>query len=186
MTGARKLLIVVAVQFAILLSVIGFKQYTEWTSTTILLRTAPVDPSNLTRSDFIALRYEISSIDRSTVTGDQCPGGDVYVELRRGGDGYWSAVAIHDRQVAGSFARTASRMYSDSVLIKGTVQFGDCRGKIDVHYGIEQVFIPEGNAGQLPTGSGHTVAVEAKVDRFGNAAPRRFLVDGAPFKLERR
>ncbi len=178
MKASRKLLIVVAIQFAILLSVIGFKQYTIWTGTTILLRTAPVDPRDLARGDYVALRYEISSIDRSTVTGDEYPYGDVYVELRRGDDGYWSAVAIHNDQ---------SHLYPGTVIIKGNVQDGGYPGsKIDVHYSIEQVFIPEGSAGQLPTGGGHVVAVEVKVDRFGNAVPRRFFVDGQPFKLERR
>ena len=35
-------------------------------------------------------------------------------------------------------------------------------------------------------GDGHVVAVEVKVDRWGNAVPRRFYVDGEPFPLERR
>lgn len=177
MKAWQKLLIVAALQFAILLSVIAFKQYTIWTGTTVLLRTAPVDPRDLIRGDFIALRYEISTIDRGTATGDWYPGNDVFVELRRGDDGYWSAVAIHGD-------RTHS--FPGTEIIAGTVTSSYPGSPIQVHYGIEQVFIPEGSGDQLPTGTGHTVAVEVEVDRFGNAVPRRFFVDGQPFKLERR
>jgi uncharacterized membrane-anchored protein len=180
MKAWQKLLIVAAIQFAILLSLIAVKQYAIWTATTVLLRTAPLDPRDLMREDN-ALRYEISTIDRSTVTGDQYPYadayGDVYVELQRGDDGYWGAVAIHDD-------RTHS--YPDTVIIKGELRTGYSGGPLQMHYGIEQVFIPEGSGSQLPTGTGHTVAVEVKVDRFGNAVPRRFLVDGQPFDLKRR
>jgi uncharacterized membrane-anchored protein len=178
LSPAKKLAIVVAIQFLILLSVIGFKQYTIWTSETVLLKTTPVDPRDLLRSDFVRVQYDISTIDLDKVAGDDQYGGSVYVELQRGDDGYWSAVALHGRR---------EHSFDGTVLIEGDAAFYGPGGgsRITVTYGIEQVFVPEGAGDALPSGRNHTVAVEVKVDRFGNAVPRRFFVDGQPFDLSR-
>jgi uncharacterized membrane-anchored protein len=178
MTPGRKLIAIVALQFLILLSVIGFKQYTIWTGETVVLKTTPIDPRDLLRGDYVSVSYEISTIDLNKVPGHD--GGTIYVELQRGDDGYWHAVAVHGRR---------EHSFDGTVLLRGDVEgfFGPAStGVIRVHYGIEQVFVPEGSGGDLPTGRDHTIAVEVKVDRFGNAVPRRFLVDGQPFDLRRR
>ena len=177
MTPAKKLALVVAVQFLVLFSVIGFKQYTVWTGETVLLRTAPVDPNDLLRGDYTELRYTISTIDLSQVLSDRRPYGSIYVELERGDDGYWRAVAIHNDR---------KRSFDGTVLLQGKVERYSGANTVRIRYGIEQIFIPEGSGRDLPRGPGHVVAVEVKVDRFGNAVPRRFVVDGQPFTLHRR
>jgi uncharacterized membrane-anchored protein len=87
------------------------------------------------------------------------------------------------------------RAFDGTVLLRGDAggffddNLGTWRptsgGAIRVHYDIEQIFVPEGSAAALPTGSGHVVAVRVKVDRFGDAAPQHFVVDGEPFDLKR-
>ncbi len=177
---AKKLAIVVAIQFLILLSVIGFKQYTIWTSETVLLKTAPIDPRDLLRGDDVRVQYDISTIALDEVAGDDPYCGTFYVELQRGDDGYWGAVALHGRR---------ERSLDGTVLMKGDAVCHEEVGldeTISVEYGIEQVFVPEGSGDDLPSGRDHTIAVEVKVDRFGNAVPRRFFVDGQPFDLSRK
>ena len=178
LSPVKKLAIVVAIQALILLSIIGFKQYTIWTGDTVLLKTIPVDPRDLLRGDFVRIQYDISTVDLDKIAGDDQYSGTVYVELQRSDGGYWSAVALHGRR---------ERSFDGTVLIKGhATHFGRGGGsRISVTYGIEQVFIPEGAGSSLPSGRGHVVAVEVKVDRFGNAVPRRFYVDGQPFDLSR-
>lgn len=179
LSPAKKLAIVVAVQFLILISIIGFKQYTIWTGETVLLKTIPVDPRDLLRGDYVQLRYDISTIDLTQIAGDDPYGGTVYVELRQDEGGYWSPVALHgDRE----------QSFDGTVLIKGDIarSYSGNGRRISVTYGIEQVFVPEASGRELPSGRSHTVAVEVKVDRFGNAVPRRFIVDGQPFDLSRR
>jgi uncharacterized membrane-anchored protein len=178
LSPAKKLAIVIAVQFLILLSVIGFKQYTIWTAETVLLKTTPVDPRDLLRGDIVRVQYEISTIDLNEIAGDDQYGGTVYIELQRGDDGYWHAMALHDRR---------ERSFDGTVLIKGDATYYGPGGgsRITVNYGIEQVYVPAGRGADLPSGRSHTVAVEVKVDRFGNAVPRRFFVDGQPFDLSR-
>lgn len=180
MTPMKKLAIVIAVQLFVLLSVIGFKQYTVWTGETVLLKVQPIDPRDPIRGDYITVRYEISDIDTGDIAGDDYVYGTAYIELREDADGYWSAVAIHEDR---------DRMFDDTLLIKGKVNDGFVRGgpsDLRIDFGIEEIFIPEGSGGQLPFGRDHTIAVEVKIDRFGNAVARGFYVDGEPFELERR
>ncbi len=183
MTPAKKLAIVVALQFLVLLSVLGFKQYTVRTSDTVLLKLAPADARDLLRDD-VPVEYEISLIEPASIAWDEeagrCCEMELYVELQKQEDGYWKAIAAHNR-------RTHTR--DGTVLIRGKAQgdFYDYPPQtVTIRYGIEDIFVPEGSASQLPTGGDHTIGVELKIDRFGNATPRHFVVDGQPVKLKRR
>jgi uncharacterized membrane-anchored protein len=180
LTPAKKLLIIVGIQCLVLLSVIGFKQYTIWTGETVLLKTTPIDPRDLLRGDLIQVQYEISRLKRADVEWDDAPiccYGTLYVELEKQDDGYWKAVAVHGMR---------RHSHDGTVLIKGEIQGEYELATAEIQYGIEQIFIPEGSGGELPSGRDHVIAVEVKVDRFGNAVPRRFFVDGQPFELRRR
>jgi uncharacterized membrane-anchored protein len=176
MKPLTKLAIVVAVQVVILLSILGFKQYTVWTGETVRLAVAPVDPRDPLRGDYVTLAYDISRLDPDEVAGDDYPSGTVYVELREADDGLWEAVAIHEDR---------DREFDGTVLLKGKVEYVGGRGDtLNVRYGIEELFIPEGSGGDIPWD--RDVAVELKVDRFGNAVVRHLLVDGEKLDLERR
>ena len=183
MTPAKKLAIVVAIQLLILFGVLGFKQYTVLTGETVLLKVQPMDPRDLVQSNRTTVRYDISSISPGEVVWDEdaprCCEAPVYVELQRQDDGYWKAIAVHG-------GRDHTR--DGTEIIRGEVQdaYAPEWQTIEITYGIEQIFIPEGSGGSVPSGSGHTVAVAVKVDRFGNAVPRYFLVDGARLDLKRR
>lgn len=175
-----RLAAVAALQALLLLSIIAFKQYTIWSGETVLLKTVPVDPRDPLRGDYAVVRYEISQLDSRGLAGDRYVGGEVYVELREGDDGYWHAVAIHEDR---------ERSFDGTVLIKGRVTSAShLRGYViyNVEYGIEQVFIPEGSGAQIPFPGDDEVAVAVKVDRFGNAVPRHFVVNGEELPLKRR
>lgn len=173
MTTLRKIAIVLGVQLLIVGSVIAFKQYTVWTGETVRLAVGPVDPRDPFRGDYVTFQYEISRIDRAGLIGEDYAYGTVYVELREGEDGIWDAIAIHDER---------RHEFKDTVLLKGKADSNDGRS-MSVRYGIEELFIPEGSARDIPW---RNVAVEIKVDRFGNAVLRHLLVNGERFELERR
>ena len=61
-------------------------------------------------------------------------------------------------------------------------------GTLTVKYGIEDIFVPEdtGQAIQRLTRRSGNLGVEVKVDRWGNGIARRLLLDGEPYKFERR
>lgn len=176
LTPLKKLAIVAGIQLLILASVIGFKQYTLWTGETVLLKVQPVDPRDPFRGDYFTVRYEISEIDRSLL--DEYIDGSGFVELREGADGYWHPVAVHDNR---------EREFGGTVIIKGKPDYTWYQGDetIEFDYGIEELFIPEGSGDQIPFEPGTEVAVAVKVDRFGNAIPRYFVVDGERFDLRR-
>ena len=185
MTPARKLALVAAVQILILLSIVGVRQWALWTGHTVVLKVATGDPRSLLRDQYPYVRYDISQIDPSGVRIFGKADGEVYVELQRGSDGYWHAVAVHDGR---------DHSLPGTVLIKGHAlrppQYpGQAPGSadvIDVTYGIEDVSIAQGSARDLPAGSSHAIGVEVQVDRFGQPAPRRFIIDGRGFDLRRR
>jgi len=183
LTPAQRLIIVAAVQFLILFAVLGFKQYTVWTGDTVLLRVEPVDPRDPFRGDFAAVRYEISQIDVDEIAGTDYPNGGVYVELDEDAEGYAVAVAVNE---------TREHEFEGTQLIKGTITRsrtelveGRTHVIFTVEYGIEEIFIPAGSGADLPSPDEGTLAVEVKVDRFGNAVARRFMLDGEPLDLGR-
>ena len=103
----------------------------------------------------------------------------MYVELREGEDGIWDAVALHDER---------RREFEGTVLLKGDAEYvrrpnGDGQR---VEYGIEELFIPEGSGRDIPWERREDIAVEVKVDRFGNAVLRHLLVGGEKLDLKRR
>jgi uncharacterized membrane-anchored protein len=178
-----RLAIVVAIQFLILLGLLGFKQYTVLTGETVALRVQPVDPTDLFRGDYATLRYDISRLNLSQLEGDDDFGhGDrIYVELVKGDPGWQPVAAYRDRH----------QEHKPSVVLKGKVtsrSYSGGLGYLSVEYGIEDVFIPEdtGEAIQELTSRDGILSVEVKVDRWGNGIARRLLLDGEPYKFERR
>jgi uncharacterized membrane-anchored protein len=187
MTPARKLAIVVAIQLLVLFGVLGFKQYTVLTGDTVLLKVQSTDPSRLL-SPSATVTFDISSITPDGIVWDRdtprCCDALVYVELQRQDNGSWTAVAVHGD-------RTHAR--DGTVLIKGHVQSppyvyepASVSQPLELRYGIEQIYITDGSGADIPSGTGHTVAVEVRVDRFGNAVPRHFVIDGKSVDLKRR
>jgi len=175
--------VAVTIQFLILLGLLGFKQYTVLTGETVLLRVQPIDPQDLFRGDYVTLTYDISRLQTSQLAGDDYFGrGDrIYVELVKG-DPYWEPVAVYsDRH----------QEHKPSVVLKGKLSNYSSSGgygTLTVEYGIEDVFIPEDTGRAIQELARHNggLALEAKVDRWGNGIARHLLLDGEPYKFERR
>lgn len=110
----------------------------------VLLRIRPVDPRDLLRGDYVILTYDISSIAadllEKPLAMKRVESGDVvYVRLARGADGYWIADA------ASLGARPSDK--PDTVVLRGTTTYArdiDETSTIDVDYGIERFYLPEG------------------------------------------
>ena len=152
--------VIVAAQILLLLALIGGKEYTLNTGTTVVLQTVPVDPRSLLQGDFVVLEYEIST--RPGFLARLSPGTTVYVSLVERGD-VWEALGY-----------STNKPSSSEVFIKGAV---DRRGLLD--FGIGTYFVPEGTGHIIERA--RDVKVEVAVDSRGNAVIRRVLVDGEPF-----
>jgi uncharacterized membrane-anchored protein len=180
-----RLALAAGVQCLLLLSVIGFKQYTIVTGTTVVLQTTPVDPRSLFRGDYVRLAYDISTLDPAIASDGYIPFGTVFVELAPGDGGIWRAVNVYPNRRPVPDGHVLIR--GDAIPIPG----GDrplpgTREESRVTYGIEEVFVPEGSGRAIERTNPERVTVEVSVDRFGNAIARRVLIDGQPYDLKSR
>ena len=90
-----KFLIIVLLQVLLLTGMIGYRQHWVSTGERILLRTAPVDPRDIFRGDYVNLSYDISSLDLDSLgapagikTNDR-----IFVSLTPDADGTYRAVS---------------------------------------------------------------------------------------------
>ncbi len=92
-----KYILLILLQLLLLAGIVGYREYWVETGDKILLRTAPVDPRDLFRGDYVRLSYEISTLalDQLGVKGGNFkPGQVVYVGLEKNPDGTFKAVSV--------------------------------------------------------------------------------------------
>jgi uncharacterized membrane-anchored protein len=148
----------------------------------VTLRTQPVDPRDFLRGDYVALRYDISTVPAGALfdQGGARSGLPVYVKLAPAADGYYQAVSIHLEPVP---------VAGQEVMIRGQTRAGaDCGSprhvfcfNIPVKYGLERYFVPQGEGREIESARNRgRVAVVAAVAPDGRAAIKRLLLDGKP------
>ncbi|MFZ5822967.1 MAG: GDYXXLXY domain-containing protein [Bacillota bacterium] len=168
----------VALQVAILLAMVALHSFTLLTGTPVMLKTAPIDPWDPFRGEYVRLRYEISDLSSNLPTAGWPyeSGQRVWVTLQEG-QPFWTAVAISDRRPA-----TAS----GEVAIRGRILWVEPRendrpGRIHLRYGIEQFYVPEGQGKELE-GRQVELDVQVLVDSTGRSAIRQVFLDGKPIE----
>jgi uncharacterized membrane-anchored protein len=161
--------------------------------TEIRLATAPVDPRDLFRGDYVILTYEITSLDLDRLTDqpDSFAEGDrIYVQLTEGTDDMWMPVSV-------AHARPEQKQGHVSLL--GRVHWVNTRRptaeteeecdpciSARITYGIEQYFVPEGEGRALEDErNAGKVSILVAVAENGNAAIKGLVLDGGdPVYLE--
>lgn len=147
----------------------------------VLLETAPVDPRDFLRGDYVTLRYKISDIpiaflpavpsngSQAGAMEDAFAGRKIYVVLEPHGQFY--------EAVAAGFE--VPKVPGNQAVIRGTVTPERWRwrtGSVHVNYEIERYYVPEG-AGN-PRGK---VTVKAVLGSDGAALIKEVFVDGKPY-----
>jgi len=178
-----RLIIVIALQSVVLMSMIAMKQWTLSTGTPVVLETQPIDPRSLFQGDYVRLNYTISTLRLAELPSDRPFKTHewIYV-LVRIGDPYWEPVSLHHERPASP---------PDHVALKGTVlgmgnrrwnreaQSWEATEHLMVRYGIENYFLPEGEGRDLERPRpGDKISIRVAVDRFGNAGIKAVLVNG--------
>ena len=133
----------------------------------------PVDPRSLFRGDYARLGYEFSRVNLTKELVDKrAAGGSLYVTLRREADGKWKPVATSATAVPRGDA-------PDQIVLRGRLEHRTWGGLNAVRFGIERFYVPEGTGLELEKDAREKrVSVVVAVDRAGNAAIKRLLVDG--------
>lgn len=147
--------------------------------TEILLKTAPVDPRDLLRGDYVILNYDISTIPLDKIVGPKpadVGNHPLWVRLTKGGDGFWGVVEA-------SFQELPPQ--SGNVVVKANsgypLKWMSGSDLNDVRYGIERFYVPEGEGLELEKARGtEQLAVAVKVSESGTAQIRTLLLDGRP------
>jgi uncharacterized membrane-anchored protein len=154
----------------ILLGFIGYNYYTLNMGEEILLKTAPVDPRDIFRGDYVNLRYDISSIDLSNISrdGNFNDGDDIYAVLMKG-DKFWNIRTVFHFKPS---------LQSNEVCIKGKVtsSFND---NVIVNWGIESYFVPESKGMEIEKDI-RNVSVKVSVDRNCRALIKELYIKDKP------
>ena len=165
-------ILAVVAQAAILAAVPGKQVYARLTGKLITIKTAPVDPYDFLSGYHVILSYDISrppgfGPTRRNRRSARERNKPVYVMLKEGDDGIWSATSAHD-----TWPRNVP---NGCLVIKG---YGSARRGI--RYGIESYFIPEKHRDAIEKDlrqNRRQAKAQIKVDRFGNAALIRLLIE---------
>jgi uncharacterized membrane-anchored protein len=154
----------------ILLAFIGYNYYTLNTGEEILLKTAPVDPRDIFRGDYVNLRYEISTLDLSNISrdGNFNYGDDIYAVLWKG-EKFWNVRTVFHFKPS---------LQSNEVCMKGKVtnQFNN---NLIVNWGIESYFVPEGKGLEIEKDI-RDVSVKVSVDRTCRALIKELYINDKP------
>ena len=144
----------------------------------VLLKTAPVDPRDFLRGDYVVLNYDISSVPVRTIAGGipAEPGErTLWVRLKKQQDGFWTIVES-------SFQTLPPQ--PETVILRSQPFYSSGPSAVEnirVEYGIERYYVPEGEGKPIEEARNDgNVAISVRVSPSGSAQIRSLLVDGKP------
>lgn len=151
---------------AVILAFLFSKLYTAGTGQEILLKTAPVDPRDLFRGDYINLRYDISTVKLGEVLGDGSftTNDAIYAALSKK-DSFWQVDSV---------SRSKPKLSSNQVCMKGKVTSAS-NGVVLVEWGIGSYFVPEGKG--RPIERERNLSVRISVDNLCRTIVKGLLVN---------
>lgn len=174
--------VIAALQSAAILYVVESRASVLRHGQEVLLQTAPIDPRDLLRGDYVVLSYDIAEIPTSLVFGSW-PQGEkrqaIHVRIAPGEGGLWKVMQA-------SFDPLPP--VEGTVLLKGTVSYVPDRSTgadLRVAYGIERYYVPEGEGRDIESARNEgRVSVAARVSAAGKASIRALMLDGKPLYEE--
>jgi uncharacterized membrane-anchored protein len=154
----------------ILIGFIGYNYYTLTQGHEILLKTVPVDPSDLFRGEYVNLRYEISTIDLSRTPYDMSfnSGEDVFAVLYKS-DKFWLVNRVGHQKPP---------LQRNEICIQGKVS-SSYENRINVDWGIESYFVPEGKGRDIEQNI-KEVSVKVSVDQTCRALIKGLYINDKP------
>lgn len=158
----------------IILALIGYNYSTLYFGEEILLKTAPIDPRDLFRGDYVRLNYEISTVDLQQTPYDSnfTPGEAVYAVLSKD-EKYWSIKGV---------GHNKPELQSEEACMKGNIA-SSFNNRLRITWGIESYFVPE-NMGKDIEREIRNVSVMVAVDSTCRAMIKELYIDDEPVKFE--
>lgn len=160
----------------VILLFFGVKLFTATMGEEILLKTAPVDPRDLFRGDYVRLSYEISTIDLNNVPYDSgfSTGNTIYATLSKK-EKFWTVDSV---------SHSMPHLAEKQVCMRGSVT-SSSQNRVWVEWGIESYFVPEGEGREIERerNAGNT-SVIVSVDSTGSSVLKELLIDDEPVVFE--
>lgn len=164
----------------------------------VTLETAPIDPRDIFRGDYVILNYAITELSLGDVEGDDEfeSGAPIYVELSMNEDiSRPVAVWREFREAAPGNAImrgriryvSASSFVTDTQDENGEPAREACPacGHAIVSYGIESYFVPEGEGRELEhSRNAGRITVDVALGKDGTPAIKQLRLDGEPIYEE--
>jgi uncharacterized membrane-anchored protein len=130
---------------------------------TVFLRTAPIDPRDIFRGDFVRLNYEIS-----TLSGDELAGNLPDMHQNRRHKKIYVPLKLNQRGLASPVHATDIQPES-GLYLRGRVQYDWRLGKnkrrhIQVKYGIEQYFTEQGKGLEMEKRRGTRTGIQIPLE----------------------
>ncbi len=180
----------VAAQLAVLAWMAGEREWIFRTGQVVHLRTAPIDPRDLFRGDFVRLQYEINSVREeqrdpaAAASKRERPRHEVmYTRLQPAGEGLYEAIGT-------STTRPAEGLFIRGRLADSWRLGWRGAGHTLVKYGIEQLFVEQGSGLAIEKRRGSRDAlqvpmeVEVALSPSGTAVIRGYRWSRLGMKLE--
>jgi uncharacterized membrane-anchored protein len=144
------IIVVIVAQVVLLAVMAGQREWILRTGRTILMRSAPVDPEDPMRGEYVRLRYDFSRVPkelcRDGLTGWFQKGmEDDWRQRRRLRDRQVFAVIRLDRDNMAEFIELTDRRPTGGIFLRGRVDSVD-DAEVQVRYGVEAVFTQQGGA----------------------------------------
>lgn len=137
------------------------------TGKTYVLATAPIDPFDLFRGQYIQINYEISRVTISNISESNI-GDYIYVDLEKDSEGIYR------------FKQASLEKPEQGDFIRGKI-ISAYGSTARVEYGIEQYYFERG--AEFST---INLTIEIKVSSSGQARIQRLLQDGQPINISYR
>ncbi|WP_166245321.1 GDYXXLXY domain-containing protein [Paenibacillus turpanensis] len=154
------LYLLILLQTLFLLGMAGTSYATGWLGQEIKLKTVPVDPRDFLYGDYVILQYDASRISPSQWKGSEPypEAGTVVYSLLREKEGLYELAAVYPQKPEAG---------AGEVVLKGVVDFS-WEERIDIDYGLERYYVPEGTGKELEEKADRLV-VTIKVAPWGQA-----------------
>ncbi len=178
-TGMFAILLVVVIQSAALGWMVWERMSLLREGRPILLDVEPIDPRDLFRGDYVILAFPISRLTLADLEGDKAytENMPIFVGLQAAENRTWNAFSVH---------KTKPTVSGEVVYLKGRVTSADCPAvqedckTVDVHYGMESYFVPEGEGRRLESlRNERRLQIAARVAENGEGAIAGIAIDGA-------
>lgn len=162
MNNKKKLFLSIGVFWLVLLvGFIAIKEYTLKTGTEVLLKLRPVDPRDLFRGDYVILSYDISNV--TTNSAGFRENDIIYIRLTLNGE-------------IAEFAGTSKTRPTDGLFITGKVSRANSTN-LNITYGIESYFVPEGEGRKIER-SRRDMYAKVAIDSSGRSVIKSIVQDG--------